>query len=49
MTDRPPPRNAFFAWLRKFEDPSLTTIIVVIGLIPIVALVALIVVAWLFS
>ncbi|MEM1099636.1 MAG: hypothetical protein AAGH92_12715 [Planctomycetota bacterium] len=49
MSDRPPPRNEFEAWLRRFENPSVTTIMVVIGLIPIVALIALIVVAWLFG
>ncbi|MEM9753716.1 MAG: hypothetical protein AAF916_10070 [Planctomycetota bacterium] len=49
MSDRPPPRNKFEAWLRRFENPSVTTIMVVIGLIPIVALIALIVVAWLFG
>ncbi|MEM1446177.1 MAG: hypothetical protein AAGF84_08995 [Planctomycetota bacterium] len=49
MSDRPPPRNKFEAWLRGFENPGPTTIVVVIGLIPIIALVALILVAWVFG
>lgn len=47
MSDRPPPRNRFEAWLRRFENPTPTTIVLVIGLLPIIALVVLILVAWL--
>jgi hypothetical protein len=49
MTDRPPPRNQFEAWLRRYENPSMTTIIVVIGLIPILALLVLVIVAWMLG
>ena len=49
MSDRPPPRNKFEAWLRKFEDPGPTTIVIVIGLIPILALAVLVIVGWVFG
>ncbi len=47
--DRPPPRNAFERWLRRFENPTVGDLIIVVGLIPVIALLALVVFVWLLS
>lgn len=46
---RPAPKTAAGRWLRRFENPTVMDLVIVVGLIPVIALLALVVFAWLLS
>ncbi len=46
---RPEPRNAVERWLRRFENPTVSDLLIVVGLIPVIALLAVVIFAWLLS
>ncbi len=47
--NRPEPKTAIARWLRRFENPTAVDLILVVGVIPTVALLALVVFAWLLG
>ena len=47
--NRPEPKTAVGHWLRRFENPTAVDLIVVVGVIPVVALLALVIFAWLLG
>ena len=46
-TDRPEPRNALERFLRRFEDPTITTVVVMGLIVPTVALLGAFIILWL--